>query len=170
MTEFSDALTLVTSELESTNIEERNKFLRYFKAERDVFAEYMARAIVVWDLLDKDIKGDKKKAYVVGLVWCAITLHIISMKLLMSGDSIPAGNLQRQVLETISLACLCSDKDLGIIASLMSFSEGGLYLGSSFDTGKLEAYKKDVDSRVSLAKVFENFIEGVRNNIRKWKD
>jgi len=55
------------------------------------------------------------------------------------------------------------------IATGMSFSEkGGLYVGASYDKGKVEAYSKEVKGRLSLAKVFPNFIDGVAANVAKW--
>ncbi len=51
----------------------------------------------------------------------------------------------------------------------MSFSQkGGLYVGASFDEGKVEAYKKETNGRVGLAKVFPNFVDGVTGNVAKW--
>ena len=54
------------------------------------------------------------------------------------------------------------------IATIMSFSEGGAYVGASFDEGKIEAYKKEVNGRVGLARVFPNFVDGVMANVAKW--
>ena len=55
------------------------------------------------------------------------------------------------------------------IAIGMSFSQkGALYVGSSFDEGKVDIYKKEVFGRVSLANVFSNFVEGVSSNVSEW--
>lgn len=55
------------------------------------------------------------------------------------------------------------------LAAAMSFSQrGGLYVGASFDAGKLDAYKKEINLRVSLADVFPNFVDGVSANVAKW--
>ncbi len=54
------------------------------------------------------------------------------------------------------------------IAAGMSFSEDAIYVGSSFDQGKLEAYEKEVNGRVGLAKVLANLVEGVKANVAKW--
>jgi len=43
-----------------------------------------------------------------------------------------------------------------------------LFLGASFDTGKMKGYEKEISSRVNLARVFENFINGVRSNVDAW--
>jgi len=43
-----------------------------------------------------------------------------------------------------------------------------LFLGASFDPGKMEGYEKEISSRVSIARVFENFIDGIRANIDAW--
>jgi hypothetical protein len=42
------------------------------------------------------------------------------MKLFISGNSVAAGNLFRQVMETIALAILCSGKDLKFIEKFMN--------------------------------------------------
>jgi hypothetical protein len=55
------------------------------------------------------------------------------------------------------------------LAAAMSFSQkGGLYVGASFDDGKLDKYKKEINLRVSLAEVFPNFVDGVSVNVSKW--
>jgi hypothetical protein len=55
------------------------------------------------------------------------------------------------------------------IAEAVSFSQkGGLYVGASFDDDKLDAYKKEVNLRVSLADAFPNFVDGVSVNVSKW--
>lgn len=55
------------------------------------------------------------------------------------------------------------------LAAATSFSQkGGLYVGASFDDGKLDAYKKEINLRVSLANVFPNFVDGVSANVAKW--
>lgn len=150
----------------------------------------------------------------------AITLHIVSFKLFLSGHAVPAGNVFRQVIESIALALLCSCKELTVLRSFMkgdyssknavrdvvrnwkklglidgasqqlqdaqkfygqyshvtrltlanmiSFSEPGAYVGASFDQGKLDAYKKEVNGRVGLAEVFANAIAAVKVNLAKW--
>jgi hypothetical protein len=140
------------------------------------------------------------------------------MKLFISGQIIAAGNLMRQVLETIATALLCSSATLGVlekysrgkystqksvehlikhssklglkkdalkvlkssqifyhgyshptlitIATHISFdTEGVLYVGSSFDEGKVEQYRKEIEGRLSLAKVFSNFVLAVASNL-----
>jgi len=55
------------------------------------------------------------------------------------------------------------------LTNLISFSKSGkLYLGATFDEGKLEQYAKELNGRVSLAMVFDNFIDGVKANVEKW--
>ena len=162
-----------------------------------------------------------KKAHISALIYSAINNHIVSLKLFLSGYIIAAGNLQRQVIETVALALLCSAANLNILdcyidnkystnkavrdvlrhydkinlnknalqvlersrdfydeyshptqltlTNLISFSKSGkLYLGATFDEGKLEQYAKELNGRVSLAMVFDNFIDGVKANVEKW--
>lgn len=54
------------------------------------------------------------------------------------------------------------------IAEAMSFCQGGLYTGAAFDDGKLDAYKKEVNLRVSLANALPNFVDGISANVAKW--
>jgi hypothetical protein len=54
------------------------------------------------------------------------------------------------------------------LATTISFSEDGTYVGASFDQGKIEAYRKEVNGRVGLARVFPNFVAAVLANVAKW--
>lgn len=55
------------------------------------------------------------------------------------------------------------------IAAGMSLQGKGIFVGASFDDDKLDAYRKEVATRVSLANVFSNFIGGVVRNVAAWK-
>jgi hypothetical protein len=130
-------------------------------------------------------------------------LHINSFKLFLAGHTVAAGNLFRQVVETIALGLISSsneldvfdrfDKDhysarhavrdvrrnhqrLGLNESSLkaledaqkfyhsyshtskltigvseSFAGEGLYVGASFDEGKMPYYLKEIQGRVRLA-------------------
>ncbi len=54
------------------------------------------------------------------------------------------------------------------IAIGMSFSGGDLYIGATFDKGKVKAYTKEASLRVNLAKIFPNFVDGIMANVAKW--
>jgi hypothetical protein len=54
------------------------------------------------------------------------------------------------------------------LATMISFSEEGSYVGASFDQGKIGAYRKEVAGRLGLANVFPNFMIAVRSNLAKW--
>jgi len=220
METFDQAREVIYKELTSSDSEVRAEYLALFEADVKAFAEEMAHAILVWRSLDAEVKGDEKRAYVSALVCAAYTMHILSFKLFLSGSIVAAGNVFRQVLESIALALLCSGKDLGVLdrfmkdqysandavrdvlrhrktlqlnedglqvlrssqdfyhkyshitrltlATIVSFSEDGTYVGSSFDNGKIDAYRKEVAGRVGLAKVFANFVLAVKANVAKW--
>jgi len=221
METVDQARATILNELISDDSEVRAEYLKHFEADAKAFADYMAHAFVRWRSFDDGVKGDERLAHVSALVYTAITLHTLSLKLFLSGHTVASGNLFRQVIECIALALLCSSKDLDVLARFMenkysstvavrdvlrhceklslkgdalealrnsqefyhkyshitkitlatgmSFSkEGGLYVGASFDDGKIDAYTKEIGGRVSLAKVFLNFIEGVAANVAKW--
>jgi hypothetical protein len=200
----------------------KQEFLAHFNRDLEYFIDSTAQAFLGWQKLDTGSGGDKNKSLVSGLVFSSITLLITSMRLFLTGYIVAAGNIQRQVLESIALALLCSCKSLNVLerfyncrysasnavrdalrhsdkintnksslavlssardfyhvyshpsmmtlASHMRFSDEGLaiYVGSSFDKGKLDQYRKEMAGRVNLAKVMSNFVSGVQANVNKW--
>jgi hypothetical protein len=220
MENFQEAKDKIFKELTEEDIETKKQFLSHFKEDVIKFSEAMAEAFLNWRTLDEGSEKNDKHAYISALVYTSIHLHILSMRLFISGHSVAAGNLFRQVVETIALAFLCSGKELKFIdkfidnkyspqksikdlfkyagklglkkdsikdlkkaidfynkfshislltiASGTSFTKQSLFVGSSFDRGKIEAYKKEINGRLSLAKVFTNFIDGVKLNFAQW--
>ena len=220
MEAIAEASAKVFAELRSDDEEVRAEYFKHFESEAKVFSDHMAKAVTAWQVLHSKVGQSERIAFVSAFVYTAITLHIHSMKLLLSGQIIAAGNLFRQGAETIALSLLCSGKELNVlnsfiddkystsnairdvlrhsdklgllkegittlaeaqnfyhkfshptkltIAAVTSFSEDGLYIGASFDKEKLGAYSKEVNGRVSLAKVFYGIVEAVRSNVEKW--
>ncbi len=218
----SNASEMITEELFGEDTEVRQWYTDNFKSQITDFTNAMSKAYINWKQFDDNIGKDKKKAYVSALIYSAINSHIVSVKIFLSGYIVPAGNLQRQVLETIALALLCSNPQLKVLdrfmknkyptnkavkdvlnnyqklnlkktaiqtleryqvfhhkyshptqlslASLVSFSkEGKLYLGAAYDEGKTKDYTKEINSRLGLAKIFNNIIDGIRANVEQWK-
>jgi hypothetical protein len=171
-----------------------------------------------WEKLDSTIEGSEERAHISSLVYGVINNQVVSMKLLLMGLLVPAGNTQRHALEGIALALLASRRDIGVRQQYMegkysthkaimhvkrhvaklglipealeqleratklydqlshpsfmtvanSISLDGsavVVLGGSFDEGKLAVYEKEVQSRVSLASTFCNFIDAVERNL-----
>ena len=208
----------IRKEVCQDDAEVRDRFLAEFTQEVDEFVQIMADAFLGWRTLDGNIGHNEKIGNVSAFVYSAITQHILSMKLFLSGHIVAAGNLMRQVVESMAMALLCSSASLGVLekfirghfstqkaidmvikhykklglkkegledikraqifyhsyshpsrftlASHISFeTAGALYVGSSFDEGKIEQYRKEVGGRLGLAKVFCNFIEAVSHNL-----
>jgi len=216
---FDESKRKILAELTSDEPDVRDSYLKRYAAQIEEFGVTMANAVLAWRELDAGSEKEEGRAYVSALVYCAITLHIQSMRLFLSGHPIAAGNLSRQVVEAIALALLCSSKQLEVlerfiedkyspndavrdlvrhyeklglrkdgvevlkdaqnffhkfshptkmtIAEITSFSVEGLYVGASFDDGKVVEYDKEVSGRVSLAGVFANFVEAVKMNVAK---
>jgi hypothetical protein len=216
----SEANEVIYRELTSDDSDPRANYFKHFDAQAQAFSAAMARAVVSWKELDGWVQGNEDKAVVSALVHAAITLHIVSCKLMLSGHVVAAGNMFRQVLESIAVALLCSHHELTVLkrfkdgqyssskavrdvvrhweklgliegaheqleksqefygqyshitrmtlAHFMSFSAPEVYVGAAFDEKKLYAYTKEVDGRVGLAEVFENFIAAVKKNVAKW--
>jgi hypothetical protein len=220
MESLADATKIILREVTADDPAVRGSFLKRYAAQAEQFAEHAARATLAWQQLAANVEKHANLVFVVNIVYCAIALHIQSMKLFLAGQTVAAGNLTRQVVEAIATALLCSGNGLtfldrfvadrystknavrdvlrnwekinllkpGVVAladaeefyhlyshlskmtvaSVTSFAEGAFYVGASFDEGKLDAYDKEVESRVDLAKVFLNFVEAVSANVAKW--
>jgi hypothetical protein len=119
METFDQAYTKIYSELTSNNLEVSDEYFKLFKIEIEEFATAMSNAIVEWQTLNMSAKNNEQKEYVSGLVYTAITLLIMSFKLFLSGHIIAAGNLFRQVIESIALALLCSLKNGNVLTRFM---------------------------------------------------
>jgi len=220
MESFEESMHKIIAEITSDEPEVRAAYLERYSGQVEKFGTSMANAILAWRDLDVGSEKEEDRAYVSALVYCAITLHIQSMRLFLSGHPIAAGNLSRQVVEAIAMALLCSSKQLTVLqrfiqdqyspnnavrdllrhykklgfkedgvkvlekaksffhkfshpskltlGAITSFSEEGLYLGASFDERKVTEYDKEIEGRVSLAGVFENFVEAVKENVATW--
>lgn len=98
----------------------RDEFLKRFESEVTEFIEHVIKAYLAWQKLEVMIMDDKKKAYVGALAFTAMNLHVESFKLFLSGYPVAAGNLQRQVIETLALLILCSEKSFDVLDRYMS--------------------------------------------------
>lgn len=56
------------------------------------------------------------------------------------------------------------------IATHLSFSENTLHVGAFYDEGKVDAYYKEMNGRVSLAMILPNIVDGVRAKVETWED
>jgi hypothetical protein len=92
----------------------RSQFISHFKEEIEAFITSMASAYEAWQKYDKTVGTDKRRAYVAAFLFNALNNLLASMKLFISGYSIPSGNLVRQTLEAIFTAILCSCKKLQV--------------------------------------------------------
>ena len=220
METLEESRAKIFTELTSDDSDVRAEYLKLFECDAQKFATSMAQAVMKWRTLDADVRGDENRAYVSSLVCTAISIHVLSLKLLLSGHIVAAGNLSRQVVEFFALSLLCAGKDLTVLerykngnysthkaisgllrhsgklglnrdgvealkdaqkfyskfshptpltqATFMSFSGQGLYVGANFDNGKVEQYRQEVNSRVDLAEVFPNFVDGIIANVETW--
>jgi hypothetical protein len=112
---FEGAREKILTELKSDDGEVRTEFQRHFAAEVSEFADHLTHAFMAWQAFDNTVQDREDRAVVSALVYSAITLHLLSMKLFLSGLIVAAGALSRQVVESIALSLLCSRKDLGVL-------------------------------------------------------
>lgn len=102
-------------EITSDDADTRAKYVARFQAKAEMFSAFMGEAFLGWRSIDNNVGKNEELAIVSALVYAAITLQIQSMKLFLSGNTVAAGNVFRQVLESIALALLCSTKRLNVL-------------------------------------------------------
>lgn len=54
------------------------------------------------------------------------------------------------------------------VASYMSHSDAGLYIGAAFDEGKMAFYGHEMSRRLALAEVFPSLLRAIRRNLARW--
>jgi len=113
------ATEMLRGELLEGSEEVRNAYLKHFAKEIHDFVDIMSDAYLSWKKLDSEISKTEEQAYISALLFGTINLHTISMKLLINGFFIPAGNTQRQALESAAMALLCSKPSLGFLKRYM---------------------------------------------------
>ncbi|MHB1283373.1 MAG: hypothetical protein ACYCZI_05775 [Metallibacterium scheffleri] len=134
---------MVYAEITRENRAVRQEFVRAFDVENRAFADQMGEALSYWFGLYSSAQGDERQMKVLALAYTAISLHINSMKLFLSGQQVAAGNLMRQVLETVALTYLCTDRKM---LFLERFDEG------RYSTSKAIADAKRHAERLKLSK------------------
>ncbi len=113
------AIGIVSDELFGDTNQVRSQYVERFQSELEHFVEAMAASYLHWKKFDKTVGGNEERAHISALLYGAINAHVISMKLLISGYFIPAGNTQRQALESAAMALLCSKLGLGFLTRYM---------------------------------------------------
>jgi hypothetical protein len=119
MDRLEDIHRKVHSAILQDNSEIHRRFISHFSFDIGKFSYDMAKAFKEWKSFDDKTEGDRKKAAISGILYLAITLNISSMKLFIAGNRIASGNIHRQVLESIALAFLFSDRSLDTLELFM---------------------------------------------------
>lgn len=115
METLEEARSKIFLEITTDDPDVRGEYLKRFEHETKEFSEVMARVMLNWLKEHSEAQRDEKRLQVFALVFMAVHLHVGSMKLLLSGNTVASGNLFRQTLETIALALLCSGKELDFL-------------------------------------------------------
>ena len=152
MDNFSDIHRAVHNSIIQENSEIRDSLVNQFSFDIGKFSFDMAKAFEKWKSFDDKIEGDRKKAAISGILYLAITLNISSMKLFISGNPIASGNIHRQVLESIALSYLFSDK---------SFDTLELFLKQKYSAHKAI---KDIIRHQSKLKLNKNSLDILSNS------
>jgi hypothetical protein len=88
METFDQARERIYKELSADDPSVRADFLKLFDAEMNEFSSSMALAFVKWRTFDESTKGNERREIVWALVYSAITLNVLSLRLFLSGHII----------------------------------------------------------------------------------
>ncbi|HOE10983.1 MAG TPA: hypothetical protein PLQ35_11580 [bacterium] len=100
----------VMRELQSDDAEVRRSFEEEFSENIADFCKYFAESWSAFLSFQREVRNDKQRAYVACIIMSVLNNAFTSLKLFISGYSIPAGNLMRQAIESIAVALLCSSR------------------------------------------------------------
>jgi hypothetical protein len=115
MATVTEARQMILAEVTGDDNAVRAAYLKHFDQSAQQFAAAMAESVMRWQSFVETVENNERGRRVAALIMTAITLHVISMKLMISGCTVAGGNLMRQVLEAIALALLCSDHALDVL-------------------------------------------------------
>lgn len=167
MNRFEDIHRKVNSAIGQDNPDIRNSFLSHFSFDIGKFSYDMAKAFQKWKIFDDKIEGDRKKAAISGILYLAITLNISSMKLFISGNPIASGNIHRQVLESIALSFLFSDRSLDTLELFLKqkYSAHKAIKDVIRHQSKLKLNKKSLDILSNSYSFYEHYYNITANTI-----
>lgn len=80
----------------------------------------MAEAFLLWKEFDRNPARDERKAHVSAFIFRAMNCHVQALHLFLSGLPIPSAHMERQVLESIAMAFLCSCGTLDVAERYMT--------------------------------------------------
>lgn len=206
----------------STNEDVRNHFLQYFSVEVNNLVSTLRGVYDRMQEMPARVRHDRRSAWSDEFLFTAFNSLLTSFHLLISGFSVPSGNLMRHYGEAVAMALLLShrqidtfdliDKDpqkfsvhkaldlvrrkrnarlLGIngpgwrkfeeltsfydqyshpsvfaVSSGHSFSSPGYrQIGGEFDTAKLDAYRKEINLRISAGQRLYETVEVVEKHL-----
>ena len=115
MIEETETAALIRRVLTGDGRKIREWFTNHLSDQLEEFVLAMAPALDDSGALDRYAKDSEIGAKVAWMVFSAVQGHLISMRLFLDGFLVQSGNAQRQVLESIAMALLCSKPDLGIL-------------------------------------------------------
>ncbi len=132
----------------------REAYLSKFTAETEQFIEGMSRAYEQWRKLDRNSHLNLQRAYTSAHAYSAISLHILSMNLFLSGKLVAAGNIQRQTLESIAMSLLLASSKLDVFER---------YEKGNYSTSKAPATLQKHYEKLGLVKApVETLMESVK--------
>lgn len=108
MTEEDEKASLVRRVLMNDAPTIRTQFAAVIGPHLEEFIPALAAAFHASGTFDSYAKGDSDRELVASMIFSAVNGHLIAMRLFLDGFLVHSGNAQRQVLESIALAILCS--------------------------------------------------------------
>lgn len=143
---------LVSDTLSSKDLEPRLAFAEHFPKANAAFSEAIAVALSMLTLFAcKVAEHDLDRLRVLSVMSTVLNQQVSSFKLFMSGHTVAAGALFRQVIEGVALAFLFSDRSLGFLARF----EAGQYTAN----GAVDDLRRKAEQVHVRKEVLRTFLE-----------
>ena len=154
-----DPVDMIRKELLEDDQDVRSQFLKHFTDETSEFISEMTKTYSSWKTYEATVGTDMRRVYVTAFFFNAFNNLLVSTKLLLSGYSVPSGNLVRQTIEAICTAILCSAKKLTVYEQItrnkFSSNDAGRLVLKHRKTLNIE--KKAMESLLRLHKFYHHF-------------
>lgn len=115
VTTVNDRAALVRRVLVEDGRAIRDMFLYELAEFVDDFVSAMSFALQASGGFDEFARDNESHEKIGWFIFSAVQGHLISMRLFLDGFLVQSGNAQRQVLESIAMAILCSKSELNVL-------------------------------------------------------
>ncbi|MDH3647887.1 MAG: hypothetical protein OER80_14060 [Gammaproteobacteria bacterium] len=149
----------VRAVLTEDNSEVRDKFWALLQDELEEIVPLLAQSLDAAADFFEFADGNEYRGKVAWFIFSALQGYLISLRLLLDGLLLQSGNAQRQTLENIGMALVCSYPDLDILEHFEAdqYSPSSAIQDAIRNADKLGANKEAIETIKQSSKFYDQF-------------